>query len=107
MPYNVKLYPPNWARLVKKCKERAEYKCERCGAHHGEIRIGKTHNRPFKVYLAAAHLNHDIKNKRPQLAALCQSCHMEYDGATHAKTRKRKARQAQIDAGQMLLPGFK
>jgi ssDNA-binding Zn-finger/Zn-ribbon topoisomerase 1 len=106
MPYDIKLYPPNWQKIAKKCKEQAGWKCEQCGAQHGEVRTGKTHKRPFIVNLAAAHLNHDIQNKQPALAALCQSCHMEHDGSAHAKTRKRKARQAQIDAGQGTLPGF-
>ncbi|SRR6266566_2478977 len=106
MPYDIKLYPRNWQKIAKKCKELAGWKCERCGAQHGEIRTGKIYRRPFTVNLAAAHLDHDIKSKRPVLAALCQACHMEYDGTAHAKTRKRKVRQAQIDAGQQFLPGF-
>lgn len=106
MPANMKLYPRNWQKIARKCKEQAGWTCEKCGAKHGELRAGKTFKRPFVVNLAAAHLNHDVKNKRPQLAALCQSCHMEYDGSFHAKSRKRKARQAQIEAGQAFLPGF-
>jgi hypothetical protein len=104
MPANMKLYPHNWQKIAKNCKERAGWKCEKCGAQQGEIRTGKTHNRPFIVKLAAAHLNHDIKNSRPVLAALCQPCHMKYDAPAHAKTRKYKARQSQIDAGQLELP---
>lgn len=106
MSHDLHLYPRNWEKISQKCKEQAEWKCENCGAQHGELRTGKTHKRPFKVSLAAAHLNHDIKNKRPVLAALCQACHMEHDGSAHAKTRKRKARQSQIEAGQTFLPGF-
>lgn len=106
MPGDMRLYPRNWSKLARKCKEQAGWKCEKCGAHHGEIRTGKKHKRPFTVRLAAAHLNHDVHNKRPVLMALCQSCHMEYDAPAHAKTKRRKAYQTQIEAGQGILPGF-
>jgi hypothetical protein len=41
-----------------------------------------------KVFLAAAHLDHDPGNNRPRnLKAFCQRCHMLHDRAEHQRRR--------------------
>lgn len=100
-------YHPNFARRAGYRKRRVKHICERCGAKHGDERLNK-HGRLYNVMVAAAHVNHDPGNARAQLIILCQICHLEHDVFEHAKkasqTWKRKARQAQLDAGQLELP---
>jgi hypothetical protein len=44
--------------------------------------------RSTRVYLAAAHLDHNPANNRPRnLKALCQRCHMLHDQAEHSRRR--------------------
>lgn len=61
---------------------------------------------PIRVVLTVAHLDRTPENCDPvNLRAFCQRCHLVYDGAEHGKraaeTRKRRARQALEDAGQL------
>lgn len=107
MPWQKERYPANWAEIARKRKELAGWRCERCGAKHGDIRIGKTHKRPYTVYLAAAHLDHDPENPNARLAVFCQGCHLTYDGYLHAsnarRKRYRKEREGMLLAGQLPL----
>ena len=42
-----------------------------------------------KVFLAAAHLDHDPSNNRPRnLKAFCQRCHMMHDREEHLRQRR-------------------
>jgi hypothetical protein len=98
--------------------ERAKGRCENCLRPHGQVvlhlgdgrwwdaeseawRDGKGRRlrlgvktisfaeiRSTRVYLAAAHLDHDPANNRPRnLRALCQRCHMLHDQAEHRRQR--------------------
>ncbi len=71
-------YPHNWRRLAWACKERAGWRCERCGVRHGQVRRSKHTNRLYPVWLHAHHVNHDQWNEAPELIALCPSCHFAY-----------------------------
>jgi hypothetical protein len=88
---------------------RANWRCEHCGAWHGEQRIGRIHGTLYTVVLAACHVNHDPENPDAVLASLCQSCHLRHDGVQHGRTRRRNQRQAersrQRSAGQLDLFG--
>ena len=77
-PENAKRYPPDWklrSRFVRFV--RARNRCEWCGARNYEPHpiTGS------KVVLTTAH----VYDKRPEaasllnLAALCQSCHLNHD----------------------------
>jgi 5-methylcytosine-specific restriction endonuclease McrA len=47
-------------------------------------------DRPVKVVLTIAHLDHDPGNNSPQnLRALCQRCHNSWDAEHRAETRKK------------------
>ena len=72
------LYPANWEVLARACKDRARWCCEFCGIAHGSTTLSRR-GESYIVYLAAAHLDHDLWNAHPRLAALCPSCHGRYD----------------------------
>ena len=85
------LYPENWAEIRKRILERAGWKCEWCGAKHGDLHP-ETGSR---VVLTIGHLGHDPENRdEANLAALCQRCHLRYDLKEHvahaAETRRAK-----------------
>jgi len=69
-----KLYPPNWRKISELVIEKAGYKCELCGAENYDIRNGS------EVVLTVHHINHDpTDNRRVNLIALCQRCHLRLD----------------------------
>ncbi|MBB3938076.1 hypothetical protein [Aureimonas phyllosphaerae] len=104
----------DWVRFV-----RAGGRCDRCKRPHGQTvshlgdgrwwdetdqlwRDGRGRPLPHqaaltcevvvkttKVYLAAAHLNHDRSDSRPKnLRAFCQRCHMLHDKPEHLRQRQ-------------------
>ena len=85
-PENKGLYPKNWKQISQQIRtERAESKCEFCGAQNGQPHptTGST------VVLTVAHLDHNPTNNNfDNLAALCQRCHNIYDGPHRARSRK-------------------
>lgn len=84
-PENRKLYPKDWKSISLDIRrERAQNKCEFCGAENYEPHpvTGS------KVVLTVAHLDHDPRNNDYQnLRALCQKCHNTYDAKHRAETR--------------------
>jgi hypothetical protein len=96
-------YHPNFPSRSRSRKRRVKYTCEKCGAKQGETRLSKT-GRPYKVMVAAAHVNHDPEKARAKLIILCQTCHLEHDVFEHARKAKqtyhRKEHEKQIEAGQ-------
>lgn len=83
MPCNYKRdYPENWKEIRQEVGNRANGKCEWCGAANGEPNP-KTGS---KVVLTIAHLDHDLThNDLTNLACLCQLCHLRYDARLHAE----------------------
>lgn len=87
------LYPKNWEKIRAEILKRAKNKCETCGAQNY-----KPH--PItgsKVILTIMHLNHNPRdNRRKNLKAGCQRCHLIYDAPLHAlhsrETRIKKLR---------------
>jgi len=100
-------YHPNFNKRALARKKRVKYTCERCGAKQGDTKLNKK-GEPYKVVVAAAHLNHDPQNARAKLVIYCQACHSWYDGPEHGKkTRRtiyRKKRETEISNGQLELP---
>ena len=90
------LYPPDWGEISQRIRfERAQGRCEWCGAEHGRPHP-ETRS---KVILTTAHLDHDPSNNADDnLAALCQKCHNSYDAGKRHANRKRRAHKA---AGQL------
>ncbi len=88
-PERKKLYPPNWARISKLTRDAAGQKCELCSAPNGSRsnRTGGT------VVLTVHHINGDpADNRRCNLIALCQRCHLRLD-RPYKMGRRRSDRQ--------------
>ena len=74
-----KQYPDNWDEMSLQCKERAGWKCEFCHIPQGRKRKSKRTGQWYRVYLHAAHRDHDLGNPTPVLLCLCPTCHGKYD----------------------------
>src|SRR5260370_39512756 len=94
-------YHPNFKKRAEYCLKRAKDTCQHCGIKRGEEYTTKEGNIDRAV-IQAAHVNHDPKNARAKLIALCKPCHLRYDAPMHGekggKTKRRKKVQKQIDA---------
>lgn len=104
--YNKNWYHPNFFKKQRKaCLEEANYTCQECGKKQGDTYTSRR-GRESKVVIQIHHPNNDRENPNAILVALCKSCHLKADGHIHGKkqaqTKKRKAVQAQIDAGQLM-----
>ena len=87
MPVNYKkYYPPDWPSISARIRfERAQNRCELCGAENYKPHPTTGSN----VILTVAHLNHDpADNREENLKALCQSCHLEIDRADNKNRRR-------------------
>ena len=95
MPMERERYPANWKQIALEVKERADWKCQRCG------RQCRRPGEPFDTHrntLTVAHLNHVPEDIRPEnLMAMCSACHLRYDAAHHVETRKKKRLDNNID----------
>ncbi len=113
MPIDYKEYPPNWKSEIRPAVlKRAGNCCENCGVKNHSIihRYGKGVNdwrywpegmegeamfadgdKPTKIVLTVAHLDHDKSNANvslDRLRAWCQKCHLGYDMNHHVRNRK-------------------
>ena len=99
MPVDYSKYHPDWRDIIRpEILKRDKYKCTRCKVGQRwvgyrtnkgvfvpcddfEIAHRKRHNlKVITIYLAVAHLDHDIQNNEYiNLAAMCQKCHNNYD----------------------------
>lgn len=132
MPCDYKKYPKHWKEIVAQIRERSGDKCEcegECGHEHKRGRCNAPNHtivwrlikkpsvwrsddrsyeddwdeRPIKVILTTAHLDHDAHNHEVQLDRLrhmCQFCHLNYDKHHHSGnarvTRDKKRGQEQL-----------
>lgn len=100
MPFHLELYPKNWKEISLRIRQRAEGKCEFCGAENY-----KPH--PItgsKVVLTVAHLDHNPQNCVDEnLKALCQRCHLTYDAQHHAKNAAKTRYKRKLEKGQLEL----
>lgn len=117
-PENRGRYPADWDAISLARKQAAGWRCEcagECGraAVHlaGDGRCRNAQGEPAfvtgsSVVLTTAHLNHRPEDCTPgNLRAMCQGCHLNYDGQHHAETRA--ATRAAALADQMeALPGL-
>ena len=88
MPMEKERYPQNWKQIALEIKEKADWKCEKCGKQC------RRPGEPFDTHkrtLTVAHLNHTPEDISPEnLKAMCAPCHLRYDAQHHAETRKKK-----------------
>jgi hypothetical protein len=115
MPCDYSKYPTDWKTVIRPAiLKRSGDCCENCGVrNHKMIRRSKInganyiyiedndnqtcrgfdiglYNKPIRVVLTIAHLDHDTNNNdHANLAALCQRCHLRYDAELHAETRRK------------------
>jgi len=120
-------YPADWAQISLRIRyERAQGKCEWCGApdktyikrNRGNLAIWELADTDFMgdqewtsaryIFLTVAHFDHNtMNNDESNLFALCNRCHLNHDAHYHAenakRTRQRKAQEAREQSGQMRL----
>jgi len=107
MPVDYSKYHPAWKdRIRPDILKRDHYKCKICKVRQRavgyrdsnkkfiecddfEIAHRKRNNlKVFTIYLAVAHLDHNIDNNDySNLAAMCQMCHLHHDRQLHLINR--------------------
>ena len=100
-------YPEDWPAISLRIRtERAKGCCEcvgQCGKHAepSTARNGEPHPvTGSNVVLTTAHLNHVPEDCREEnLVAMCQRCHLTYDGPHHAETRAKTGEAKRFAAG--------
>jgi 5-methylcytosine-specific restriction endonuclease McrA len=80
-------YPKNWKAIALKIKEKANWKCDKCGLQclkPSDSRKGLTRSEISKITLTVHHRNYQPEdNSENNLIALCSGCHLSY----HARKR--------------------
>lgn len=111
-------YPKDWKDISLRIRDRAQGRCEcvdECRLHPWGRCVEKQGRKAWfakgKIVLTVAHLNHTPEDCRDEnLKAMCQRCHLRYDASHHqanaSETRRFKAQQALLKAGQKFLPGL-
>lgn len=113
------VYPPDWPEIrgrilkrsevmpgVRRCECRGECGVDHPGADGRCIEKDRTKPKTFggeRVILTCAHLDHDASrgdHSEGNLKALCQSCHLRYDG-NHRREKKMRKERAEL-AGMVL-----
>jgi len=108
MPTDYSKYPDNWKDEIRPAAlKKAGYKCEKCKVRqraYGYRTALKTFvecdgflinwatangRKIIRIHLAICHLDHDPTNcEPPNLMAMCQQCHNQYDAQHRALNRK-------------------
>ena len=117
MPIDYSHYHPKWSLIRRLILKRAGHRCEECGVEnyemgfrirgrfYSEITIveilektgfdltdelsAKQQERPLKIILTVAHVDHDVGNNRfSNLRAWCQRCHLNHDRVDNAHRRR-------------------
>ena len=94
MPMERWRYPKDWDEIAFRVKEEAGWRCEECRM------ACRKPGEPFDTHrrtLTVAHLDHTPENcERSNLRALCSACHLRYDAAQHAESRRRRSGQMRL-----------
>lgn len=111
---NRALYPHDWKAIRAEVLERAGHICEFCrvpnyaigyrdscshfievnNSHQSDLDAEENGWKVIKIVLTIAHIDHNPQNNgvpgsRPNLAALCQKCHLNYDVTHHVKNARK------------------
>ena len=85
-------YPKEWPMISRAIRARANDICEGSPGFYPDCRAINGEPHPItgsKVVLTVAHLDHQPENcEADNLMAMCQRCHLAYDAAHHASTRR-------------------
>ena len=115
MPMNLKDYPADWKRISLWVRETASWKCELCGAPNG-VKVYRNeygqflqsahpaggYTKPVKIILTVHHVNFDRQdNRRVNLLALCQRCHLKLDQGE----KMRKQAEKKVAGTLPMFPG--
>ena len=75
-------YPDNWKAIALAIKEKANWKCEKCGIQclkPNQNTKGLTRSQRAKLTLTVHHKNYQPEcNDEDNLIALCSACHLSY-----------------------------
>ncbi len=75
-------YPDNWKAIALLIKEKANWKCEKCGLQclkPNDNSKGLTKSERSKLTLTVHHKNYQPEdNSANNLIALCSGCHLSY-----------------------------
>ncbi len=111
MPFNRRLYPPDWEQISRRVKDAAGWCCQGSPAYPDcQAEHGKPHPVTGSVVvLTVAHLDHNPQNNHPaNLRAWCQRCHNTYDHPHRrqnaVRTISAKKRLVAARAGQISFP---
>lgn len=106
MPTDMSLYHPNFKWQGPQCIEQANYTCKHCGRERGQEYITQE-GETYTIVIQAAHVNHDPWNPYPELMALCEPCHNQYDalmrGKNGSRTKKLGKYIKSLEAGAQLM----
>lgn len=97
MPYDPRLYPPDWRERAAALKARVGC-CEQCGAKPGEKRPNRR-GELVPVILTVAHPDHNPHDPQARLAVWCAACHCRYD-ASHDQLFRRR-HNMEVARGQL------
>lgn len=129
MPMDRSKYPDNWDEIADAVKDRADWKCQECGAPHNIMIVRSSDGKwrrydaadeaaqvkGIRVIITVHHIGVDKDDGTPgdpgdkmdcrddNLIALCQRCHLLADMDHHIANRRRNQRERQVKAGQMRL----
>lgn len=110
-PENRHRYGDDWKEFSNHIRfVRAKGRCEcegECGRGTHDGRCPNRHKEPAygtgsKVILTVAHLDH-TPERRDNVKAMCQGCHLHYDRDHHAETRAATREAAVRTSGQMAI----
>ena len=102
LPENKHRYldPKKWAKIRGDILKEAGYRCEG-SPDYPDCRAEMYTLHPVtesRVVLTIAHLDHMPEhNDRFNLRAWCQRCHLNYDKAHHAETRRKRKHADQLE----------
>lgn len=70
-------YAKNFPQRSRECKEAAGNTCQKCGIVKGTELLSWAGNL-WKVYMVAAHPDHDPHNPNARLVCVCPRCHWKH-----------------------------
>ncbi|WP_069791289.1 HNH endonuclease (plasmid) [Cyanobacterium sp. IPPAS B-1200] len=91
-------YPQNWTDIAYSLKEKAKWRCQKCGVQcikPGDKTAHLSKSERAKITMVVHHRNYQPEDNREEnLVCVCKPCHLSYH------TRKR----GNISIGQLSLP---
>jgi hypothetical protein len=101
-PENRARYPADWQQVRERIGARSGWRCEctgECGRgthtdRCSNVHRGRAYGTGSLVILTVAHLDHTPENcADDNLRHMCQGCHLHYDKAHHAETKRARLAQ--------------